>query len=57
MGVALTVMLLLPIGWMVADILLVARFLIQPPPMPKFIIFLCTIGWGEYVGSSPWQLM
>ena len=47
LGVALTLVMVVPLCWMVADILLIARFLIQPPPKPKFVAYLYILGWGE----------
>lgn len=43
----LVLVALFPLGWMLADMVLVARFLIQPNPTPKFALRLHIIGWGK----------
>lgn len=47
LGVLLVFLMLCPLGWLVADMLLIARFLIQPPPKPNFVVYLYFIGWGR----------
>ena len=47
-GVVLTLTMLVPLCWMVADILLIARFLVQPPPKPSFVAYLYILGWSKW---------
>ncbi len=46
-GVALIFVQLCPLSWMLADIVLTSRFLVQPPPKKRFLVYLCIIGWGK----------
>jgi len=45
--VVLDLVLLSCVSWMVADILVIARFLLTPPPHNNYTIYLIIIGWSE----------
>jgi hypothetical protein len=47
LGVVLTLAMVVPVCWILADMLLIARFLIQPPPKPNFVAYLYVLGWSE----------
>ena len=47
LGVVLAFAMLAPIGWMLSDIILIARFLIKPSPKTTFVIYLYIIGWSK----------
>lgn len=46
-GVVIILAMLLPLGWMLADIVLTARFLVEPAPKPRFVVYLYIIGYGK----------
>ena len=47
LGGVLAALMLIPFGWLLADIVLVARFQIEPAPRPSFVILLYLLGYGE----------
>lgn len=50
-SVVLFYLLLSCLSWMVANGIIVARFLLKTPPKEKFAITLYIVGWGKYLKS------
>lgn len=41
------------LSWVLADAIIIARFLLSPPPRTNFALYLVIVGWGEsYVMSE-----
>ena len=50
-GVVITMAMLVPLCWMLADLVVIARMLMEPSPKQSFALYLYVIGWGKSLCS------